>query len=57
MDSTFHELVGFSITASVVTGTISLLGTGSSYTSSNFDTALVKYSFILTATTGDITFS
>ncbi len=57
VDSTFHELVGFSITASVVTGTISLPDTGSSYTSINFDTALVKYSFVLTATTGDITFS
>jgi hypothetical protein len=55
--SALHELIGLSITASVSTGTISLPGTGSTYTSPNFDTASVRYSFTLASTTGDITFS
>ncbi len=55
--SDLHQDVGLKITASVTTGTITLPGGNNPYTSSNFDSATLKYDFSLETTTGDIKFA
>jgi hypothetical protein len=55
--SDFHQDIGLSISASASTGTITLPGGLDHYTSSNYDSSLVKYDFELNTSTGSITFS
>jgi len=55
--SDLHQDVGLKITASVSTGTITLPGGSTSYTSSNFASSNLKYDFSLETTTGDIKFT
>jgi len=57
VSTSLHEDYGVKIVASVSTGTISIPGGGTSYTSANFNTANQKYDFDLTTSTGDITYS
>ncbi len=55
--ASLHDDYGLRIVASVSTGTITIPGGGTSYTSTNFNTANQKYDFDLTTSTGDITYS
>ncbi|MHA1978373.1 MAG: hypothetical protein ACW98F_06015 [Candidatus Hodarchaeales archaeon] len=55
--SDLSQSTGLQITADVTTGTIDTPGPNDSYTSSNFASALLKYIFDLSTTTGGISFT
>jgi hypothetical protein len=55
--SRFHETIGLKIAADVTTGSITIPGGSSSYSSTNFASSTVKYDFDLSTVTGDITYS
>ncbi len=54
--SRLDQSIGLKIVTSISTGSVTIPGGSSAYTSTNFDSSAVKYDFTLSVSTGDITF-
>lgn len=57
VDADLHQDYGLKIATSKSTGDVTIPGGEESYTSTNYPTAIQKYDFDLSASTGDITFT